>query len=82
MRKGKFSKDLSLSLRKVRTSSTNPMPGVPQTTIQGNGGSTRIFESVAWQKMCTCFLRTEQKIKVQLYMVPVGLAGPVLFLDK
>jgi hypothetical protein len=43
---------------------------------------TRISESVAWQKMCTCLLCTEQKIKVQLYMVPVGLAGPVLFLDK
>ena len=43
---------------------------------------TRISESVAWQKMFTCLLRTEQKIKVQLYMVPVGLAGPVLFLDK
>jgi len=43
---------------------------------------TRISESVAWQKMCTCLLRTEQRIKVQLYMVLVGLAGPVLFLDK
>ncbi len=61
MRKGNFSEELPLSLRKIQTSSTNPMPGVPQTATQG--------------------IRTEQKIKVQLYMVPVGIAGPVLFLD-
>jgi hypothetical protein len=42
----------------------------------------RVSESVAWQKLCTCLLRTEQKIRVQLYVVPVGLAGPVLFLDR